>query len=137
MTKPQPWKAWALLRWLSMTAWAILVLLLTTLPGDSPLVRRLTWLIGDTELSGVIGHMSLFLLLTSLVWVALRQGFRSRSALLLAMALTLLLGTSTELFQWFVAGRTSSLADLLANWLGVFVAGFVVDHFVLLPRRNN
>lgn len=47
----------------------------------------------------------------------------------------LLLGTSTELFQWFVAGRTSSLADLLANWLGVFVAGVAADHLALLRHR--
>jgi hypothetical protein len=135
MTKRQPWKTWPLLRWLSMAAWATLVLLLTTLPGDTTLVKSLSWLIGGTELSGVIGHMALFLLLTALVWVALRQWFRARTAVLLAMAFTLLLGTSTELLQWFVAGRTLSLADLLANWLGAFVAGFAVQQVLLVRRR--
>ena len=115
MTKRQPWKTWPLLRWLSVAVWGILVLLLTTLPGDAPLVKSLRWLVGNTEVSDSVGHASLFLLLTALVWVALRQWFRARTALYLAMAFTLLLGTSTELFQWFVAGRYSSVADLLAE----------------------
>jgi len=135
MTRPYPWKTWPLLRWLSMAAWGALVLLLTTLPGNALPVKTLTWLMGGTEFSGVIGHLTLFLLLTTLVWVALRQWFRSRTALLLALMFALLLGTSTELFQWFVAGRTSSLADLLTNWLGAFIAGFAVDHLVLLRHR--
>jgi VanZ family protein len=46
---------------------------------------------------------------------------------LLAMMAALLLGTTTELFQWFVTDRTASLSDLLANWLGVFISGFMVS----------
>lgn len=132
MTKQHPWKLPSRFLWLAMAAWGTLVLLLTTLPGDTRLIRTLSGLLGGTELSGAVGHMGLFLLLTALVWVALRQWLRARTALLVTMAFALLLGMSTELFQWFVAGRDASLADLLANWLGVFVAGFAVDHLALL-----
>jgi VanZ family protein len=48
--------------------------------------------------------------------------------LLLAMIFSLAVGTSTEISQIMVAGRATSLSDLLANWLGVFAVGFVVSY---------
>ena len=115
------------LRWAGMLVWGLFVLLLTTLPGYVPPVNVLSSLFGGTELTGVIGHLGLFSLLTALAWLALCQWFAMRQALLVAMMLALLLGTTTELFQWFVADRFSTLSDLLANWLGVFVSAFLVS----------
>lgn len=116
------------LRWFSMLAWAIIVTLLTVLPGHVPPVSVLSRWLGGTEFSGVLGHLLLFSLLTVLVWQALAQWFRARQALLMAMLAVLMLGTTTELAQWFVAGRMSSLTDLLANWLAVFSAGFLLSY---------
>lgn len=135
MTKHHVWRPFALVRWLSMGLWGLIVLALTTLPGESPLVQTLTWMIGGTEFSSVMGHTALFLLLTVLLYLALRQWVSPRRALLVAVLFALMFGTTTELFQWFVVGRDSTLTDLLANWLGAFVAGFMIDHLVLLRRR--
>ncbi len=127
MTKQNPIKSFFGLRWATLLVWGVMVLLLTTLPGYVPPVSVLSSWFGGTELTGVVGHLGLFALLTGLLWLALRQWFNARWSLVLAMAAALLLGTTTELFQWFVAGRYASLSDLLANWLGVFISGFLVS----------
>jgi VanZ family protein len=127
MTKRHPFKMYFALRWTMMLAWGVIVLLLTTLPGSIPPVNVLSGLLGGTALTGLIGHLGLFALLTGLIWLALCQWFTTRQALMLAVMAALLLGTTTELFQWFIADRDSSLNDLLANWLGVFMSGFMVS----------
>jgi VanZ family protein len=136
MTKHRTWRPFAFLPWLMMALWGLLVMLLTTLPGETPLVQTLTQLIGGTEFSSVMGHMMLFLLLTVLLYMALQQWVAARYAVLVAMLFVLMLGTTTEFFQWFVTGRDSTIADLIANWLGVFVAGFLIDHLLLLRRAT-
>ena len=120
------------LRWLTLAAWGLTVLLLTTLPGDTPVVKTLMRLLGNTEFGAVMGHMGLFTLLTILLYTALCQWLRVHVALLVAMCFVLLLGTTTELFQWFVDGRNTTIADLMANWLGVFIAGFTIEHLLLI-----
>ncbi len=133
---PYPPHHWpSLLRWLAAVAWAITVLLLTTLPGHVPPVSIVSHWFGGTEFSSVVGHICMFSLLTLLVWQALCQWFRWRLALLMTMSAVLMLGTTTELFQWFVVGRMSTLADLLANWLGVFVGGFLASFSVRAEYR--
>ncbi len=123
------------LHWLAMAVWGVFVLLLTTLPGNVPLVKELADAIGGTETSSVMGHCSLFAILTLLSWRALAGWFNWRHALLMAMAAALLLGTTTELFQWFVSSRTSTLMDLLANWLGVFVSAFSITYLASAERH--
>ena len=113
--------------WMGMLVWWVFVLLLTVLPGHAPLVRVLAGAIGGTEISSVAGHTALFIILTLLSWRALSQWFGVRQALMLAMLFALLLGTSTELLQWFVSDRSMTLSDLLGNWLGVFIAGFAIS----------
>jgi hypothetical protein len=114
-------------RWLGMAAWGLFVLLLTTLPGNVPLVKVLAEFIGGTDSSAMVGHVSLFAILTLLTWRALTQWFDARYAVLMAIVAALLIGTSTEVFQWFVSERNATLADLFSNWLGAFMIGFVVS----------
>lgn len=109
-----------------MAAWGLFVLLLTTLPGTTPLVHDLSAWIGDSEDSGMVGHMGLFAILTLLTWRVLARQFDARRAILLAMILALLLGTTTEFLQWFVFARNASFSDLVANWFGVFIVGFII-----------
>ena len=122
-----------------MAVWGLFVLLLTTLPGNTPLVSFLTNFIGGTEESGMVGHLGLFAILTLMSWRALTNWFAAHHALLMAMAAALLLGTTTEFFQWFVTGRSSTLYDLFANWLGVFATGFAASYFMLTSqlRKNH
>ncbi|MBI5666826.1 MAG: VanZ family protein [Chloroflexi bacterium] len=115
------------LRTLVMLVWALFVLTLTTQTDRVPVVHLMIALIGRTELGATIGHAALFGLLTAIAYAALR--LPRRNALLLAMGLALALGTATEFYQQVVAGRTASLADLLANWLGVFVVAFGVVYW--------
>ena len=123
------------LHWLMFAVWGVFVLLLTTLPGHVPLVRVLADAIGGTEISGVVGHIALFALLTLFSWRALATWFRWRQAILMAVVAGLLLGTTTELFQWFVRSRAATITDLLANWLGVFAMAFVISWFAAPARR--
>lgn len=124
-------------RWLAMAVWGIFVLLLTTLPGNVPLVKVLSDFIGGTESASMVGHVGLFSILTLLTCRALMQWFSPRYAVPIAMMGVLLLGTTTEFFQWFVLGRTSELADLFSNWLGVFVVGFLVSYWRGLRKIDH
>ncbi len=123
------------LHWLMMAVWGVFVLLLTMLPGHVPLVRVLAGAIGGTETSAVLGHIALFALLTLFTWRALVTWFHWRQAIIMALAAGLLLGTTTELFQWFVSSRDATITDLLANWLGVFASAFVITWFAASARR--
>ena len=132
MTKPQTLRPVVLLSWLVLAPlWMLIVILLTTLPSSIPPMDALTGWVGSAEVNGVVGHFNLFSLLTLLLWQALRQYFTRRQALLMTMLAVLLLGTTTELFQWFVAGRMSTMIDLLTNWLGAFAAGFLLSFSLL------
>jgi hypothetical protein len=121
------------LRTIVMLVWALFVVTLTTQTDSVPVVHMMVALIGRTELGATIGHASLFGLLTVIGYAALALWLPRRYALLLAMGISLTLGTATEFYQQQVAGRSSSLSDLLANWLGVFVAGFVVMYGMARP----
>ncbi len=122
------------MRWLGMAVWGLFVLLLTTLPANVPLVKVLSDMIGNSESAGMVGHLGLFSILTLLTCGALIQWFSPRYAVPIAMMGVLLLGTTTEFFQWFVLDRNSTMADLFANWLGVFMAGFLVSYWLGLRK---
>jgi VanZ family protein len=121
-------------RWLGMAVWGLFVLLLTTLPAHVPLVSVLSELIGGTEPASMVGHVGLFAILTLLTCGAMMQWFSPRYAVPIAMMGVLLLGTTTEFFQWFVLDRNSTMGDLFANWLGVFMAGFLVSYWLGLRK---
>jgi len=123
------------IRWLGMAVWGLFVLLLTTLPAHVPLVKVLSDMIGNSESAGMVGHVGLFSILTLLTCGAMMQWFSPRYAVPIAMMGVFLLGTTTEFFQWFVLDRNSTMADLFANWLGVFIVGFLVSYWLGL-RKN-
>ncbi len=125
------------LRTLVVLAWALFVLTLTTQTDSVPVVHVMIALFGRTELGATMGHASLFGLLTLAGYAALALRLPRRYALLLAMGLALTLGTATEFYQQMVDGRTASLSDLLANWLGVFVAAFGVVYRVARPALRQ
>ena len=94
----------------------------------------MTSTIGSTDFGDSIGHAGLFGTLAGIAYVALSLQLTPRHALLWAMILALATGTGTELFQLFVADRATSLSDMLANWLGVFVVAFTISFASLSPR---
>lgn len=125
------------LRTCVVLVWALFVVTLTTQTDSVPVVHVMIALIGRTELGATVGHASLFGLLTAVAYAALALRLPRRYALLLAMGLALTLGTATEFYQQVVAGRTASLADLLANWLGVFVVAFLVLFWLARPALRQ
>ncbi len=114
--------------WLPLLAliWVGLALLLTMQSAQTPLVHLMRLTIARTELGATIGHAGLFGVVMLLVYFGLRTVLSRRLALLLALAITLLLGTGTEFYQIVLSSRDASLTDLLANWLGAFVIGFAL-----------
>ncbi len=127
------------LRLIMLLIWVIFTLILTTQSDRIPLVHLMTSTIGSTDLGDSIGHAGLFGMLACLSYLALSRLLPMRHALLLAITLALATGTSTELFQLFVTDRATSLSDMLANWLGVFVVGFAVAFRSLScsPAKNT
>jgi len=121
---------WSHLRWIVIIGWAGGVLMLTIMPGNTPLMARLIPLFSG-ELSGALGHSGLLGSLTLIGYLCLCEVLPGRRGLLLVMAAALLLGTGTELAQATVAGRASTVSDLLGNWLGVITAGFLISLFAM------
>lgn len=111
-----------------MLGWAGLAVYITTQPGDHPMVELINRLLFRSDLLATVGHGALFAVMTLTGYLGLRTWFPSPAALGLAMLAALLAGTGTEGYQLLVAGRDASLSDLLANWLGVFVAATVVSY---------
>lgn len=109
-------------------AWGVFVLALTMLPRSIPVVYRLSDALGGTNATDTFGHLALFASLTAVLWFASLHWMPSHYGLLLAMGITLMVGTGTEFYQWFMSSRSADIEDLMANWLGAFVVGFAVSY---------
>lgn len=125
------------IRWLGLIVWGGFVLLLTTLPGWIPLVYVPRQFIGYTGFASTLGHAFLFGSLTFMLWYALNHWLEPPIALGITMFVSLSLGTSTELFQWFVSTRDASFNDLFANYLGAFFVGFGISYIQNLNHLAN
>jgi hypothetical protein len=96
-----------------------LMIVFTTLPGDTPLVTNTSKLLGGTDLTDAIGHTVLMGLLTTAWYGCALHFMRSKYAVGTAALIALTLGTSSELFQTLIPERGATFLDLAANWLGV------------------
>ncbi len=125
---------WRALRPFILLVWGLFALILTTQTDQVPVVGLMVSTIGSTEVGATIGHAGLFGTLTVLAYLALANFMQRHSALLVTLVGVLLIATATELFQTVVSGRSSSLSDLLANWLGVFIVSFAIAYSAM--RKN-
>jgi VanZ family protein len=125
---------WPVLRIGAALVWTLIVLALTTLPGDTAVVDNTSKAFGGTDVSDAIGHVVLAGILTLLYYAVAVLHRKPRPALYIAVAGALVLTTSTEFAQLFIPHRGASLLDLSANWLGVcsFLLWMRYTHF---PRR--
>ncbi len=121
-----------ILRWtLAPAATALLVVLLlqpeqqpiinTGIPPGPPSLER--------DLFFITGHILWFALLVVLWRWTLTMRFYPSSALLLAILIALVVGTSTEFAQTLVPGRGATLVDLLANYMGIAFAVIGVRYY--------
>jgi VanZ family protein len=109
---------------LAPAATALLVVLLlqpeqqpiinTGIPPGPPSLAR--------DLFFITGHILWFGLLVVLWRWTFTMRFHPSSALLLAILIALVVGTSTEFAQRLVPGRGATLVDLLANYVGIVFA---------------
>lgn len=114
-------------RWFLLLIWATVVILFTTLPQPFPFVRTLARLLGGNDVGDAIGHAALFGSLTLLVYWTLRLRLRFEAAFWLAVGMVFMLSTATEFSQQLIDGRTLTLSDLLANWVGVLAIATIVS----------
>jgi VanZ family protein len=99
----------------------ILVFYLMTAPDTSPGVSEASNLLGGTEITDSIGHVILFALLSAAWYIGFRYRWSPKRAFYQTVAVAILIGTATELFQGIVPHRGMALGDLLANWSGVLL----------------
>lgn len=123
-------RRYAELRGFVLLACGLGIIVLTTLPGSVPFIRRLFIWTGYFYLGDKLGHAALFALLVMAGYIALLGWLSPLRALAIATICALLLGTATEAYQMFVAGRAATLTDLTANWLGALMMQFAL--FALL-----
>ena len=102
----------SLIRWALAFGWTGLVFALMLTPG---LEMPKTFL-GD--LTDKAAHFTVFAIFFALWYFALERTLPAGRALWLALAVTLVLGTATEVLQGVVPGRRVSAFDLVANWAG-------------------
>ncbi len=127
------------IRLAGLAAMLTLVLILTTQPGANPLVRGFRNLFTASVWRGVVGHTGLMFGLMIALYFGLALRLRWQVAFILSVGSGLVVGTLTELYQQGVAGRDYSLADLLSNWLGVFMAATLILFIVawrLSPKET-
>lgn len=101
--------------------WTAVVGVLMLLPGDAlPQIGR--WLPQSfAGLTDKIAHLVVFLVMVVLIHRSLRASGRFERPLLMAALLTLIYALLMESLQVLVPGREGSLADLVADVVGVLL----------------
>jgi VanZ family protein len=126
-----------LMRWLLTPLITVALVVLLLQPGeqavtDTGLMQGPPSLWRDVLFT--IGHVAWFGLLVVLWRWTLMTRFDAQSALVLAVLIAVVLGTSTEYAQIYIPNRGATLEDLLANGVGV-VAGVIAIRFYEPTKR--
>jgi VanZ family protein len=108
------------LRWAAVVAWMGLIFFLSAQPR-LPLVMPTAW----SQAQDVIGHFTVYAVLSVLVWWALR-GAGVRHPLLWALAATVFYSFTDEFHQSFVPNRHPDVFDLATDFVGAVIALLIV-----------
>ena len=119
-----------------MLAWGLFALVLTTQSDHVPLVHLMTSTIGSSEIGATVGHAVLFGMFAWVLDLSLAIWLPRSVALILAMLAVGLLGPLTEWLQAGLFGRTPSVTDLLADWLGILIVGFALTFAAQLRSQH-
>ncbi|GAB1422026.1 hypothetical protein MASR2M15_22330 [Anaerolineales bacterium] len=120
-------RVWANMMWMIFILfWFVAALLLVLLPADAEVFEGVTHLFKHNKLM-TMGHMLLFGFLESLLFLAFLLWMRWRWALILAVGVMVPIAIVSEIAQDSLMGRTPSMADLMANFVGIFALGFVIS----------
>jgi VanZ family protein len=116
--------------WALVAAWALLIFVLSSIPGTAfppaPLFPGID----------KVAHAGIYAVLGALACVAVRTTWtiRGPSSVLLASVLALSYGVTDELHQRFVPGRSPDVYDVAADGLGALV-GAVAAAWAAARRR--
>ncbi|HFC53211.1 MAG TPA: hypothetical protein ENJ43_02125 [Gammaproteobacteria bacterium] len=122
-----------MLSWTVTLGWTAFIVYLLLKHGNAPSAPFLASFFrmdfSREELREAVGHFAMFGTLTLLWWSTLIQHYSVRYALLATVMIAVLLGTGTELGQYFVA-RSSVILDLVANFAGITVTMLCLQFIV-------
>lgn len=114
------------LKWLAI-AFTIFIVVVIVL-ADLGRLRFLFWILGRFENLDVLLHFVLIGTLTFLVTASLLQTFPNKNLNMIVLAsilFFLIVFTIEEVSQLHIRGRSFSVKDLAANYLGILVFGFL------------
>lgn len=103
--------------------------------GDGTIIRWISLLFGGTEETDAVGHLLISAILAFLWYWTLLLYFSPQKAYLIALVIGLGWSISAELTQLIVPNRGTSLLDLVANTLGVFLG--TLPHWLTQRRQTQ
>lgn len=122
--------------WCLLALWMVFLLFLSSEPGSSIPSA------GKTPVGNVIdyilrqgGHLLLHVVLGILAWRAAGRTWTHKTALLVALGLTLSYAVFDELCQTFIPGRSVNVEDLAYNLTGGLIPYSLMWGQMLLPAR--
>lgn len=122
------WRRPALL-WLAVAAWAGLIFYLSAQPSLSTNLGEWDYLVRK------LAHITEYAILCLLLWRALRQHIEAdRTAVILAVAISLSYAISDEYHQTFVAGRAGTALDVGFDLVGIMLVALIA---VTRPGMNR
>jgi len=116
--------------WWIAAAWAIVIFLLSSIPGKSmPQIPGLQY--------DKVIHALVYSVLGALFFLALRHtsSFATGRIVALAALFALAYGLTDEFHQLFVPGRSAELYDALADGIGGLIGATAATRFPLAKRR--
>lgn len=115
-------------RWVLTILWSILTLILFLTPsGDGTPVTFISELFGGTTLTDAIGHVIIHSAL-SFLWLWTAHLYIQDPARMIISG-GVVLATTGELLQLYIPGRGSSLLDMVANSIGIFIGVWLYYKF--------
>mgnify|MGYP001306595942 CR=1 FL=1 len=127
----------AVVKWVLAALWTVILCFLMLSPGSGTVADDVSRAFGGTEFSDALGHTALAFVQTFLLARALATPARTRRALWIASALTLLLLFSLEIAQVWIPDRGASLLDASANAIGVGLCAAAVIVSVAVANRTE
>lgn len=115
------------INWILVAGWAGLIFYLSSLPNlDSGLDQDF--------ILRKCAHIFEYFVLTLLLYRAIIQKVNKKTAILIAVLVSLLYAVSDEYHQTFVFGRSGDSVDVLIDSVGIFISVFFVK---VIQNKNG
>ena len=121
-----------LLAWFLCISWLALLGILLLSPGTG-IISWISDLFGGSEITDAVGHVVMMTVNCLLIYGVLCRYKPAKQAQVIAIVLVIVVGLTLELGQLWVPFRTLSLIDILAVFIGVGIASFIIN----IPLHYN